>query len=242
MKKFATFIFTLILINYTVAQTATDSVRTTAKILFKDWKNGNTDALTAMIDPTAKSSLKEQITSSFFTSIQAVKALGNISSAQALNYIPVKVSKGYAVFIPFTLNDKIYTLKAYLANVAGKYQIIKPVAFINGIIEKKATDGMTLFKSKCFSCHGLYGEGMIGPNLSDAWWKYAKTNQDVFNVIKNGKQGTIMIAFGNYLKDDEIHEIMMYLSILQGQKIKTGKPKEGSIHKRLLKNLYLKRN
>jgi len=242
MKKIITFIFTLILINYTVAQTATDSVRSTAKTLFKDWKNANTDALTSMIDPTAKPLVKEQITSSFFTSIQAVKTLGNISSAQALNYIPVKVSKGYAVFIPFTLNDKIYTLKAYLANVAGKYQIIKPLVFINGIIEKKASEGMKLFKAKCFSCHGLYGEGMIGPNLTDAWWKYAHTDEEVFNVIKNGKKGTIMIAFGKYLKDDEIKDIMVYLGLLQKQNIKKGKPKEGSNHKVLLRDLYLKRN
>ena len=224
------------------AQTVNDSLRTSAETFFRLWQIAKTDELTALINPDLKQNQKQQITSSFFTTIQAVKVLGNIASAKALNYIGTKQQKSYKVYIPFMLNNKIYTLSTDFINKNGKFHINGPVQFINGIIEKKASQGMALFKAKCFSCHGLYGEGTIGPNLTDAWWKYAHTDEEVFNVIKNGKKGTIMIAFGNYLKDDELKEIILYLGLLQGQTIKKGKPKEGTNHKVLLKDLYLKRN
>ncbi len=48
--------------------------------------------------------------------------------------------------------------------------------------------GQTLFLTACSGCHGLDGEGKIGPGLNDDYWTYPKneTDQGIFETIFGG--------------------------------------------------------
>lgn len=72
-------------------------------------------------------------------------------------------------------------------------------------------DGAAIFKSKCSMCHGQDGKGYAAiktPDFTDPKWQAGITDEQIFDTIKNGKKNTMMVAFGNQLKDDEIHALV----------------------------------
>jgi mono/diheme cytochrome c family protein len=72
-------------------------------------------------------------------------------------------------------------------------------------------DGAALYKQKCQMCHGADGKGFAAlktPDFTDPKWQASKSDKEIASVIKNGKQGTMMQAFGNQLKDDEIDALV----------------------------------
>ncbi len=202
----------------------------------------NTDGLLQFIDPNLKQTVNQDIMSSAFTVLDQMKGLGNIATAKALNYfILYKDDKKntFVVYVPLVLdNKKILTVSFEGVKHGGKIYVSSPFQLLNRKKEQDVAEGMKIFMSKCFSCHGKYGEGTVGPNLSDDYWKYAQSDEDIFNIIKEGRKGTIMIAYKSFMSDDEIRKVMLYLSVLQGQTMKKGKSPEGN-KVRLLRDLYL---
>ncbi len=78
-------------------------------------------------------------------------------------------------------------------------------------------DGKKLFRL-CASCHGLKGEGRIGPSLIDANFKYprvAKAHGE-FEVIYGGAAGA-MQPMGRRFDQDQILRIMAYVETLGAQ-------------------------
>jgi mono/diheme cytochrome c family protein len=74
-----------------------------------------------------------------------------------------------------------------------------------------APDGAALFKSKCSSCHGQDGKGFAAiktPDFTDPKWQASMTDKKIADTIKNGKPNTMMMPFGNQLKDAEIDALV----------------------------------
>ncbi len=69
------------------------------------------------------------------------------------------------------------------------------------------------FKMSCYGCHGTMGGGGMGPNLTDAEWKYGGDDTSVFTTIKWGRPGG-MPVWGAKLSDDEIFKVMAYVRSL----------------------------
>ncbi len=69
------------------------------------------------------------------------------------------------------------------------------------------------FKMSCYGCHGTMGGGGMGPNLTDAEWKYGGDDTSVFTTIKWGRPGG-MPAWGSKLSDDDIYHVMAYVRSL----------------------------
>lgn len=70
-----------------------------------------------------------------------------------------------------------------------------------------ASAGERLFRMHCASCHGLQGQGAVGPSFKGIVDRL--TEEEHLAVVKNGKR-TQMPAFGGSLTDDEIAEIVRY--------------------------------
>ncbi len=69
------------------------------------------------------------------------------------------------------------------------------------------------FKMSCYGCHGTMGGGGMGPNLTDAEWRYGGDDTSVFTTIKWGRAGG-MPAWGTKLSDDDIYKVMAYVRSL----------------------------
>jgi mono/diheme cytochrome c family protein len=83
-------------------------------------------------------------------------------------------------------------------------------------------DGAAIFKQKCSMCHGQDGKGFAAiktPDFTDPKWQASVTDQQIFDTIKNGsKKNTMMVAFGNQLKDDEIHALVKQIRSFNSEK------------------------
>jgi mono/diheme cytochrome c family protein len=79
--------------------------------------------------------------------------------------------------------------------------------------------GVPIYEQHCTSCHGIQGEGGIGPTLRNNQFVQTGGDQAVFATIVNGRPGTQMPAWleanGGPLLDSQINNVVAYLHLLQ---------------------------
>jgi cbb3-type cytochrome c oxidase subunit III len=81
-----------------------------------------------------------------------------------------------------------------------------------------AADGAAIFKKNCMMCHGADGKGFPAlktPDFTDPKWQSSAKDKEMREVVKNGKKGTTMPAFGDQLKDEEISAVIAYVRSLK---------------------------
>lgn len=87
--------------------------------------------------------------------------------------------------------------------------------------------GQGVFKANCVSCHGREGEGGVGPNLTDDFYKNVRNLEDFLRVLNKGAGNGAMPAWGNRLQPNEIILVSAYVASLRGTEAK-GKGPEGN--------------
>ncbi len=89
-------------------------------------------------------------------------------------------------------------------------------------------NGNKIYQSNCAACHKADGGGLIGPNLTDAYWIHGKgTNKDIYMVISNGVVSKGMIAWKDLLDPKEIEAVVVYIQSLKGSTPPNAKAAEG---------------
>lgn len=92
----------------------------------------------------------------------------------------------------------------------------------------KIIAGAAIFKDKCASCHGKFGEGLIGPNLTDNFWiNGSGSPEDVLGIIKKGVLEKGMPPWQDSLKAAEIFSVVAYIVSLRGSEPVNAKHPEG---------------
>ncbi len=120
---------------------------------------------------------------------------------------------------------------------ARKLKASNPVAAIDETTVKAVTDaealadGKTTFLNNCASCHRRDGGGDIGPNLTDQYWKHGGSIQNVFKVVRQGVQGTNMIAWEGFISPEKMQNVASYILTLQGSNPENPKKPEGELYK-----------
>ncbi|MEZ6319052.1 MAG: cbb3-type cytochrome c oxidase N-terminal domain-containing protein [Phycisphaerales bacterium] len=87
--------------------------------------------------------------------------------------------------------------------------------------------GRGVFKKNCVLCHGEHGEGLIGPNMTDDYYKNIKTLADFIDVISNGAAGGAMPANKTLLNENEIALVAGYEASLRGKNLSGPRGQEG---------------
>ena len=91
----------------------------------------------------------------------------------------------------------------------------------------KLKAGQAVFSSKCSSCHGQKGEGLIGPNFTDKHWIHGNQMTEIVAVIENGVPAKGMIPWKSLLTMEEIKSVAAYIKNLEGTFVANGKAAEG---------------
>ena len=86
--------------------------------------------------------------------------------------------------------------------------------------------GASVFRTNCVSCHGREGEGKVGPNLTDEFYKNVESIGDIGKVIVNGAGNGAMPKWSNRLHVNEIVMVSAYVANLRGKNVE-GRPAEG---------------
>lgn len=90
--------------------------------------------------------------------------------------------------------------------------------------------GKATFNNNCVACHGAFGEGKVGPNLTDAYWKHGGDIKDVFTTVKYGVAGTGMKSWKADLSPSTMAEVASYILTLQGTNPAGAKEPEGELY------------
>ena len=115
-------------------------------------------------------------------------------------------------------------------------QLMKSGAFINEenvtFLEDDASlnAGKERFVKDCSPCHGMNGEGNIGPNLTDDYWIHGGKVSNLFLTVKNGVPEKGMIAWGQQLNPKQIQEVISFVMTLHGTNPPNGKAPEGDLY------------
>lgn len=79
-----------------------------------------------------------------------------------------------------------------------------------------AEAGHELFiKMNCVGCHGYAAKGGMGPDLTDAYWRYGGSPAEIYNSIFQGRPKG-MPAWGRMVPRANIWKIVTYLQALGG--------------------------
>lgn len=76
--------------------------------------------------------------------------------------------------------------------------------------------GKGTFTAKCAACHGMEGQGMVGPNLTDDYWIHGGKITDNYKVVVTGVPEKGMLAWKNLMTDQEIRDVVAYIYTLRG--------------------------
>jgi cytochrome c oxidase cbb3-type subunit 3 len=88
--------------------------------------------------------------------------------------------------------------------------------------------GEVAYKANCVSCHGAEGGGLVGPNLTDEYWKHVRSVENIASVIENGAANGAMPAWKTrFSHPNQIVLISAYVASLRKNPV-AGKGPEGN--------------
>ncbi len=104
--------------------------------------------------------------------------------------------------------------------VLNKEQIKDVVEHVMSLSNKAPhnSNGETIFKANCASCHGMNGKGnreMGAPNLTDAIWLYGGSKEDVTFSVYYARAG-VMPYWNDRLSKSTIKQLALYVHSLGG--------------------------
>lgn len=76
--------------------------------------------------------------------------------------------------------------------------------------------GKNAFMTYCKACHGDFGQGNVGPNLTDEFWIHGGGIKNIFNTVTEGVPAKGMISWKSQLSPKVIQQVGSYILTLQG--------------------------
>ncbi|HOW24593.1 MAG TPA: cbb3-type cytochrome c oxidase N-terminal domain-containing protein [Bacteroidales bacterium] len=89
--------------------------------------------------------------------------------------------------------------------------------------------GKTVYDKNCAVCHLAQGQGLVGPNLTDAYWIHGGSFEDIVKVINTGVIEKGMIAWKDMLSVTDIQQVASFIMSLQGTNPPNPKAQEGTL-------------
>jgi aldose sugar dehydrogenase len=86
----------------------------------------------------------------------------------------------------------------------------------------RAVPGADTYVQFCASCHGPTLQGGSAPSLVDDEWKFGGDDASIVASIKDGRPGTLMIAFKDLINDEQVRNLLFYIRTQAG--LLKGKP------------------
>ncbi|MCF6269491.1 MAG: c-type cytochrome [Melioribacteraceae bacterium] len=87
--------------------------------------------------------------------------------------------------------------------------------------------GKDIFVKSCAACHGMGGEGLVGPNFTDDYWIHGGGIKDMYRIITDGVPAKGMISWKSQLSPNQIQEVASYIRTLRGTNPPNQKGPEG---------------
>lgn len=110
--------------------------------------------------------------------------------------------------------DEVNALVAFIRS----WEKDPPVEFPPELVRGPVAGGSAqVYESFCSQCHGLAGEGGVGPAFDTEAFQDANTDEELVTTIDQGHAATSMIAWGEVLTVDQIEGLVAHLRALGGR-------------------------
>lgn len=86
--------------------------------------------------------------------------------------------------------------------------------------------GAAVFKQNCVACHGDRGQGVVGPNLTDAYWLHGGKARDIYTNISTGVLEKGMPAWKPALGSTRVKEAVAFVLSIRDTNV-AGKAPQG---------------
>lgn len=73
--------------------------------------------------------------------------------------------------------------------------------------------GAEVYKKTCAACHGVDGEGRVGPSFLDGEWRYDGSDEGIVESIRDGRPGG-MPAWGSVISEEELVGVASFVKKL----------------------------
>jgi cytochrome c oxidase cbb3-type subunit 3 len=86
------------------------------------------------------------------------------------------------------------------------------------------------FVATCSVCHGESAQGLIGPNLTDDYWKNCDGDLlAIYRIVDKGVPAKGMPAWGRQLSPTELKQLAAFVGTMRSTNVAGGKPPEGHL-------------
>jgi cytochrome c oxidase cbb3-type subunit 3 len=91
------------------------------------------------------------------------------------------------------------------------------------------SQGEAVFKANCVACHGSQGQGVVGPNLTDAYWLHGGKPDSIVESVSHGYPLKGMPAWKGVLGPRKVHMAAAYVISLRGMPVENPKAPQGTM-------------
>lgn len=143
-------------------------------------------------------------------------------------------------FLYYHWGPGMLTIEAYNQDMIAYYdQQAQQFLAMGEVTEKTLIDlqqkssmmagAKALFQTKCSPCHGMNGEGNIGPNLTDDYWLHGNKLTDIYHTVMEGVPSKGMLSWKTQLGPAELLSVAAYVGTLRGSNPPNPKKPQGEL-------------
>jgi cytochrome c oxidase cbb3-type subunit 3 len=96
--------------------------------------------------------------------------------------------------------------------------------------EADLAEGKEIYTANCLVCHGVNGEGTVGPNFTDKYWIHGGSINNLFSTIKYGVPEKGMISWKSQLRPGAMQKVASYILSMQGTNPPNQKAPQGDLY------------
>lgn len=127
--------------------------------------------------------------------------------------------------------DDEYKTELALADAQKREMLAKSGGAIDEktvkIDESQVEKGKTIYTGNCAACHGVAGEGLVGPNLTDEFWLHGGSINDIFKTIKYGVPEKGMVSWEKSMSAADISAVSNFIVSIKGTNPPNAKAPQG---------------
>ena len=112
------------------------------------------------------------------------------------------------------------------ARLGGAGELSDESLILASSIPDRVEAGRQLYAQHCVACHATQGEGLVGPNLTDAYWIHGGRPMDIYKTISEGVIAKGMAAWERQLGPQRVQTLAAYVLTLRSKNL-PGKAPEG---------------
>jgi mono/diheme cytochrome c family protein len=199
------------LVNYTMETVKGTSVNLGQNLFAQNCTPCHGELGEGGINPTNKNDIIAPISTSEFLKTRDDITLRLIISQGQPNFGMSPFGTAYGGPLE---DDEIDAIVIFLRSWEANPPVEQPPVIASETI---SLNGKDIYIQICSQCHGINGEGGVGPSLITKNYQSTNTDQNIFDTINLGHKATSMIGWGEILTAEQIKDLVTYIRQLGSQ-------------------------